>query len=158
MINYSPPPREVLHMWRVRDSQASEQQRQRAPRPRRRVAKGSPQGIWRNVMQQAGDPGRRIRCAKDTGLRNLPLKGFAQNQLWCEIVALACELLAWTQMLALPGAARRWEPKRLRLRLFSVAGRLASSGRRLRLRLAGRWPWAADVTAATARLQALPSG
>jgi hypothetical protein len=100
----------------------------------------------------------RIRCAKDTGLRNLPLKGFAQNQLWCEIVALACELLAWTQMLALAGDARRWEPKRLRLRLFSVAGRLASSGRRLRLRLAGRWPWAADVTAAAARLQALPSG
>ena len=29
----------------------------------------------------------RIRCAKDTGLRNLPLKGFAQNQVWCEIVA-----------------------------------------------------------------------
>ena len=100
----------------------------------------------------------RIRCAKDTGLRNLPLKGSGQNQLWCEIVALACELLAWTQMLALAGAARRWEPKRLRLRLFSVAGRLAGSGRRLRLRLAGRWPWAADVTAATARLQAFPSG
>ena len=78
----------------------------------------------------------RIRCAKDTGLRNLPLKGFAQNQLWCEIVALACELLAWTQMLALAGDARRWEPKRLRLRLFSVAGRLVRGGRRLRLRLA----------------------
>ena len=45
----------------------------------------------------------RIRCAKDTGLRNLPLKGFAQNQLWCEIVALACDLLAWTQLLALTG-------------------------------------------------------
>jgi hypothetical protein len=29
----------------------------------------------------------RIRCAKDTGLRNLPLRGFAQNQLWCELVA-----------------------------------------------------------------------
>jgi len=100
----------------------------------------------------------RIRCAKDTGLRNLPLKGFAQNQLWCEIVSLACELLAWTQMLALPGAARRWEPKRLRLRVFAVAGRLVSSGRRLRLRLAERWPWAPDVAAAAARLQALPSG
>ena len=96
----------------------------------------------------------RIRCAKDTGLRNLPLKGFAQNQLWCEIVALACELLAWTQMLALAGAARRWEPKRLRLGPFSVAGRLASSGRRLRLRLAGRWPRAAEITAAAVRLQA----
>jgi Transposase DDE domain group 1 len=64
----------------------------------------------------------RIRNAKDTGLRNFPLKGFAQNQLWCEIVSLACELLAWTQLLALTGTARRWEPKRLRLRVFTVAG------------------------------------
>jgi Transposase DDE domain group 1 len=100
----------------------------------------------------------RIRCAKDTGLRNLPLKGFAQNQLWCEIVALACDLLAWMQMIALAGQARRWEPKRLRLRLFAVAGRLASSGRKLRLRLAGRWPWSSEITAAVARLQALPAG
>ena len=61
-------------------------------------------------------------------------------------------------MLALTGKARRWEPKRLRLRLFTVAGRLAASGRRLRLRLAERWPWAADITAASTRLQALPSG
>ena len=94
----------------------------------------------------------RIRNAKDTGLRNLPLKGFAQNQLWCEIVALACELLAWTQMLALTGPARRWEPKRLRLRLFSVAGRLARGGRRVRLRLAWRWPWTGQITAAFTRL------
>ena len=100
----------------------------------------------------------RIRCAKDTGLRNLPLKGFAQNQLWCEIVVLACELLAWTQMLALTGRARRWEPRRLRLRIFSVAGRLVRGGRRLRLRLAQRWPWASETTAAITRLQALPSG
>ena len=61
-------------------------------------------------------------------------------------------------MLALAGDARRWEPKRLRLRLFAVAGRLASGGRRLRLRLAERWPWAADVTAGVTRLQAIPSG
>jgi hypothetical protein len=100
----------------------------------------------------------RARTGSDTGLRNLPLKGFAQNQAWCEIVALACELLAWTQMLALAGESRRWEPKRLRLRLFSVAGRLVRGGRRLRLRLAGRWPWAGNITAAIARLQALPAG
>jgi Transposase DDE domain group 1 len=99
----------------------------------------------------------RIRCAKDTGLRNLPLKGFDQNQIWCEIVALACELLAWTQMLALPGPARKWEPKRLRHRLFSTAGRVVRGGRRLRLRLAARWPWAPLITAAISRLQALPA-
>jgi hypothetical protein len=73
-------------------------------------------------------------------------------------VALACELLAWTQMLALAGQARRWEPKRLRLRLFSVAGRLVRGGRRLRLRLAARWPWTGEITTAVTRLQALPSG
>ena len=100
----------------------------------------------------------RIRCAKDTGLRNLPLKGFAQNQAWCEIVALACELLAWMQMIALAGPARRWEPKRLRLRVFAVAGRLVRGGRRLRLRLAERWPWAGETAAAISLLQAIPSG
>lgn len=62
------------------------------------------------------------------------------------------------QMLALTGNARRWEPKRLRFRLFSAVGGLARGGRLLRLRLAERWPWVADITAAVTRLQALPSG
>jgi Transposase DDE domain group 1 len=100
----------------------------------------------------------RIRCAKDTGLRNLPLHGFAQNQLWCELVAMASELTAWMQMLALDGPARAWEPKRLRLRLFTAAGRLAHGGRRLRLRLAATWPWAGQLTAAITRLQAYAPG
>jgi hypothetical protein len=100
----------------------------------------------------------RIRCAKDTGLRNLPLHGYAQNQIWCEIVALACELLAWTQLLALTGPARRWEPKRLRLRLFSAAGRIVRGCRRLRLRLSASWPWARQITTAITRLQALAPG
>jgi hypothetical protein len=100
----------------------------------------------------------RTRCAKDTGLRNLPLQGFTQNQIWCEIVAMACELLAWMQMLALDGPARRWEPKRLRLRLFSAAGRVIRGGRRLRLRIAATWPWATQITAAITRLQAFAPG
>jgi Transposase DDE domain group 1 len=100
----------------------------------------------------------RIRNAKDTGLRNLPLHGFAQNQIWCELVTMACELLAWIAMLALDGPARAWEPKRLRLRLFSAAGRLVCGGRRLRLRLAATWPWAGQLTAAITRLQAFAPG
>jgi hypothetical protein len=100
----------------------------------------------------------RIRCAKDTGLRGLPLHGFAQNQIWCELVAMASELTAWMQMLALDTRARRWEPKRLRLRLFSAAGRLVRGGRRLRLRLAATWPWAAQITTAITCLQALAPG
>jgi hypothetical protein len=68
----------------------------------------------------------RIRAAKNTGLQNLPLHGFNQNQIWCAIVQLACDLIAWTQMLALHDhPAQRWEPKRLRLRLFSIADRIS---------------------------------
>jgi hypothetical protein len=100
----------------------------------------------------------RIRNAKDTGLRNLPLHGFAQNQIWCELVAMACELTAWMQMLALDGPARAWEPKRLRLRLFAAAGRIVRGGRRLRLRLAATWPWATQLTTAVTRLQARAPG
>jgi hypothetical protein len=100
----------------------------------------------------------RIRCAKDTGLRGLPLHGFDQNQIWCELVAMACELLAWMAMLALDGPARAWEPKRLRLRLFSGAGRIVRGGRRLRLRLAATWPWTTQIAAAITRLQALAPG
>jgi hypothetical protein len=98
----------------------------------------------------------RIRVAKDTGLTNLPLHDLDQNQIWCALVALACEITAWTQMLGLPEhPARRWEPKRLRLRLFSIAGRLARSGRRTRLHLAAHAPWAGLLAAALTALRAL---
>ena len=100
----------------------------------------------------------RIRNAKDTGLRNLPLHGYDQNQIWCELIAMASELTAWMQMLALDGPARAWEPKRLRLRLFSAAGRIVRGGRRLRLRVATTWPWAAQLTAAITRLHAYAPG
>jgi len=98
----------------------------------------------------------RIRCAKDTGLANLPLHDFAANQIWCAIVALAGDLLAWMQTLALTEhPARRWEPKRLRLRLLSIAGRLAASGRRRWLHLAATAPFTNLALDALHRLDAL---
>jgi hypothetical protein len=99
----------------------------------------------------------RIRAARDTGLRNLPLHRTAQNQVWLEIVQLALDLLAWMPMLALTGKARRWEPKRLRLRLFTAAARLVTTSRRRILRLARHWPWTDTITRAFTRLQALPN-
>jgi hypothetical protein len=100
----------------------------------------------------------RIRNAKDTGLTNLPLHDFDQNRIWCAIVALAVELTAWMQILSLTGHdARRWEPKRLRLRLFSIAGRLAQHGRDRRLHLSAHAPWADLLAAMITRLQKLPA-
>jgi hypothetical protein len=85
----------------------------------------------------------RIRNLKDTGLRNLPFHDYAKNRIWAEVVALAADLLAWMQTLAFDATepARRWEPKRLRFRILTVAGRIIHTGRRRRLRLPRDWPW-----------------
>ena len=83
----------------------------------------------------------RIRNAKDTGLKNLPLKDFTQNQVWIAVVQLATELTAWMQMLAFHGTqARSWEPKKLRHRLFSIAARIGRKARRTWLRLSAHAP------------------
>ena len=76
-------------------------------------------------------------------MRNLPFHGYAQNQIWLEVVALAADLLAWTQTLAFDQhePVRRWEPKRLRFRILAVAGRIIRTSRRRRLRLPRDWPW-----------------
>ena len=97
----------------------------------------------------------RIRALKDTGLRNLPLHELTANHIWVEIVGLAADLLAWTQTLALTGTpARQWEPKRLRLRVLHVAGRLITTGRKRLLKLPRDWPWAQDILDGHQRLAA----
>ena len=101
----------------------------------------------------------RIRCAKDTGLRNLPLHGFAQNQIWSEIVALACELLAWmADARPAPAPPAAGNPSGCGCASSPPPGGIVRGGRRLRLRLAARWPWATQITAAITRLDALAPG
>jgi hypothetical protein len=101
----------------------------------------------------------RIRTLKDTGMRNLPFHRFDQNRIWLEIVSLAAELLAWTQTLAFNEhhPIRRWEPARLRLRLFAVAGRIIHTGRRRRLRLPRDWPWAHLIHTGWTTLHTIPT-
>ena len=98
----------------------------------------------------------RIRVAKDTGLTNLPLHGFDQNRICCALVALAFEITAWMQMLTLAGHdARRWEPKRLRHRLFTVPAALTRTARQVWLHISERAPWANLAREAINRLRAL---
>jgi hypothetical protein len=98
----------------------------------------------------------RIRNAKDTGLTNLPLHRFAGNQIWCAVVVMASELLAWTQLLAFTDhQARRWEPKKLRLRIFTVPATLARTGRQVLLHLNQNAPWAGLLNEAVHRLRLL---
>jgi hypothetical protein len=99
----------------------------------------------------------RIRCAKASGLRNLPFRDFAANEVWLELVLVSQDLVVWAQRLCLHGDAARWEPKRLRYCLLHVAARLTRSARRQHLRLQRRWPWAEILGSAFARLRALPA-
>ena len=70
---------------------------------------------------------------------------------------LAAELNTWMQMLALSGTdARVWEPKRLRLRLFSIAGRITRRSRKTRLHLSAHAPFGQLITAGLARLTEHP--
>jgi hypothetical protein len=97
----------------------------------------------------------RIRDDKDTGLAKLPFKEFALNEVWLQIVLLAHDLIIWTQALLLDGQLAKAEPKRLRYRLLHIAGRLAFSGRRAKLRLQHDWPWVIELVAAFHKLKAL---
>jgi hypothetical protein len=100
----------------------------------------------------------RIRAAKDTGLTNLPLHGFDQNRIWCQIVMLACELIAWTQMLGFAEhPARRWEPKKLRLRLFATAASLARHARLLVAHFAAGHAWTELVLTGRAAITGTPA-
>jgi hypothetical protein len=98
----------------------------------------------------------RVRAAKQTGLDKLPFREFALNAVWLELSLIAQDLSVWTQALCLDGDLAICEPKTLRYRLLHTAGRLAFHARRATLRLQASWPWAGQLAAAFARLQALP--
>jgi len=124
--------------------------------------------VGRGVTYTRAAQRARVAAGRDpllhAGLTNLPLHGFTANQIWCEIVALAADLTAWLQLLGCTDPddqtarqARRWEPKRLRLRLLATAGRLAVSARRTVLHLAAGGRWTGLVLAILTRLRALPA-
>lgn len=99
----------------------------------------------------------RIRCAKDTGLRRLPSREFAINTAWCTAAAIAADLIAWPQTLALAGELATAEPKRLRYRILHTAVRLTRGQRHRWLRIPATWPWADQITAALTRIAAIPA-
>ena len=83
----------------------------------------------------------RIRNAKDSGFANLPFKSFTAKKLWCHVVMMATEVMAWTQMIGFKDTkARCWEPKKLRARLFEIGGKLAKRARQTALHLAATAP------------------
>jgi len=70
-----------------------------------------------------------------------PFRSFPMNAAWLELVLIGCDLVAWVRMLLLSGTdLATCEPKRLRYRLFHVAGRIVRHARGIRLRPHESWP------------------
>jgi hypothetical protein len=99
----------------------------------------------------------RIRAAKDTGLGRLPSREWAINSAWVQLAAIATDLIAWLQLLALDGDLARAEPKLLRFWMLHVAARLTHSARRRQLRIPTSWPWAAKIVDAFQRIMIIPA-
>ena len=99
----------------------------------------------------------RIRAAKDTGMRNLPFHDTEPEP----DLARHRRPGRGPAGLVPPGSRcppppRAYEPKRLRLRILAVAGRIVRTARRRVLHIDPAWPWADTITTAHARLCALP--
>jgi hypothetical protein len=98
-----------------------------------------------------------VRTAKATGLRRLPSKSWAINEAWCQVVALAVDLLAWLRHLTLDGALAKAEPKTVRYRILHTAARITHGQRQRWLNIPPAWPWADDLATAFGRVHALPA-
>ena len=98
-----------------------------------------------------------IRTGKDTGLGHFPSFDYGVNQAWLAAAMIAAILLAWLKLLALDGDLAKAEPKTLRLTASCTPrpGWYAAAGR-CRLKIQATWPWAAAITAAWQRIDALP--
>lgn len=84
------------------------------------------------------------------------VKGFGQNRVWLALVALAGEISARTSMLAFDDhQARRWELKRMRLRIFSVPAIAARHARRIVVKIKDTATSAVLVIDAITRLRNL---
>ncbi len=87
-------------------------------------------------------------------LNHLPSGKFAANGAWLSVQVIAHNLARWTARIGLGEGIVT--TKTLRWRLFSLAGRLTRSARRVTLHLPARWPWAIGWSTALARLRAIP--
>lgn len=100
---------------------------------------------------------QRIRDSKACGLAHLPSRHEHINAAWLCAVAIAADLRAWLQLLALEGELALATPKILRFRLLHVAARLVRGQRRRTLKIDATWPWAAQIIAAFDAIRSLPA-
>jgi hypothetical protein len=120
-----------------------------------KVVPGQTAGLELNHRQHARVEDR-IREAKNTGLRNLPCRGFAENAAWLETLLAATDLVCWTKLLGfhdVPALAHA-EIATFRNLVLHVAARITRGSRQTRLRIDQTWHWATEITHAWQTIRA----
>jgi len=99
-----------------------------------------------------------IRDLKEgAGLEHVPSGHFFANAAWLICAALAHDLIRWTAMLGdITPTEQRTVARTMRVRFFSVPGRLVSRSGVPTLRTPALWPWAGPFLRALTLLRALP--
>jgi hypothetical protein len=98
---------------------------------------------------------QRIAELKSAGLAHLPSGSFMANAAWLALTVIAHNLGRAVGRLA-GGDLEKATAATLQRRVFTVPGRLVTSGRRRDLRLPASWPWAHAIDQALQRIQSLP--
>ena len=120
-----------------------------------KVIPGQTAGLELNHRQHARVEDR-IREAKNTGLRNLPCRGFAENTAWLHTLLTAIDLVCWTKILGFtntPTLAHA-EIATFRNLVLHVAARITRGARQVRLRIDQTCRYANAIAAAWLTIRA----
>jgi hypothetical protein len=119
------------------------------------VIAGQSAGLELNHRQHARVEDR-IREAKNTGLRNLPCRGFDENAAWLETLLTATDLVCWTKLLGFADtpALAHAEIATFRNLVLHVAARLTTGARYIRVRIDHTWKYAEAITTAWLKIRA----
>jgi hypothetical protein len=92
-----------------------------------------------------------------TGADRLPSQSFTTNTTWYRTHTIACDLIAWLQLLGCDGHQTRAEPATLQYQVFHTPATLTRGGRQRRLNFPPHWPWTPHIQAIFKRLLAIPA-
>jgi len=84
--------------------------------------------------------------SNELGAGVLPFGRFNSNAAWYRLNVLTYNVLSAMRRLVLPKQLSRARPKKLRYRVFCIAGQIIRHARRLIVRLANKWVWAESFT------------
>jgi hypothetical protein len=98
---------------------------------------------------------QRIAELKSAGLAHLPSGKFMANAAWLALTVMAHNLARAVGRLAGPSLEKATVSTLQRV-IFTVPGRLVTSGRRRCLRLPAGWPWANQIAQALTAIEASP--